>query len=159
MLNEEELNDRVQGCIEMEQAMGALYEAYARVFAHDRELWTALSSDEDRHAEMLRTGADFGIFGIEDGQRMPPELPVLMRALAAIRAQLERIHQGVVDEAEAMHTALTLEQSAVEMFVSEVLTEEEDVIRTDLGTVIMEDREHLDTLRRLMVERGYSRLS
>lgn len=110
-------------CIALECAAAAVYEIFARRFAHDAELvalWAALARDEHDHARRLAACRDALACEPAEGA---PAARGLDETVADVRWLLtqSRIDAETADEEEAFAIALAMENSELDVIFTTLL--------------------------------------
>jgi hypothetical protein len=103
--------------IRMERAMAALYRLYERLFPLDADFWHALSSEEENHAAVIRSGMDHffeaGLFPLE---ALDPDLEAVRGTNALLEETIARYRREKPSLEEALGRALQFEDSTVEHY-------------------------------------------
>lgn len=155
-----EIKQRIAGCIAIEEATALIYDRFATMFPDAKGLWEDLLMDERQHSESLTFGSTFEFFGEDEGQFLPPSMPMVKRTIDYAKGVAHRLEQGhFINLKEALDIALTLEQSSVEGFVEEIAPGIEGAIAEGLDAILKDEREHIDKIRSFMIKKGYSRTS
>jgi len=142
-----EMLETVRLLVTHELAIGELYEAYARRFPDQAELWRGLAAEEREHAEWLdamghRVEAGELAF---DARRF--KAPAVRSALKYLKRRQEEAAAGGVTRREALGTALDIEQALLENAYYRAIAGDPVDLRVVLDTLSAGTREHLARVR------------
>ena len=136
-----------------EEAIGAIYKEYARIFPHHKNHWQRLSGDEIRHADWVQ------VLGkrIKDGsvrlseQHMVPSQQV-MRLLDEAAAELARAGSGNITSVEALSAALRLERGMIEGQWFRFFESDHEELKRVFGSLADETEKHIAAIEKLYAE-------
>jgi hypothetical protein len=142
----------LQALAKNEEAVAALYEAYAEAFPDYRDLWSNLSQAELDHAAWLRALSSLveegSVYFVRD--RLTPE---------AIRTTIEYVQQGLAAAEhrwpsliQALSMARDLERGLVERRFFEVFDEEPVELRRVMRDLSAATEEHIGTIEKAWQE-------
>lgn len=153
-----DLKDRILGCMAVEEAVADVYRTFSSIFKEEKDFFEDLMKDELKHSAFFVDGTLFDVFGKEEGQVMPPELPLVKKTLAFAKKMNHQFRTGPVSLEEALRMSLMLEEAMVEIFANEVLAGEGGALQ-GFTDIIQEEKKHIEKIRDFMAEKGYTPVS
>jgi len=142
MANEQDEKLVIENLAKHEQAIGRLYDQYAKKFSASAEFWNKISQEEKQHAHWLRRLKT----RIKDGSGHINKDRFRVDEVLASLAQIEKLIDQAADSGltidEALQQALTIEQSMIENKYFEVFAEDSPEIKQVLIFLADATRSH-----------------
>jgi hypothetical protein len=157
-----ELKDKINGCIAMEHAVASIYSAFVNMFPKEKEFWGELLNDETEHASFLIDTANLEDSVIPHTDIPPPSLPLIVKTLEFANNIKAQLKFGPLSLEEALKEALQLEESMVETYANELISDllMDNVLQTaEFHKMLDSERKHVSRIRDMIMKKGYIRPS
>lgn len=146
------LKKLIDESIELEINAAKLYKLYSNLYPEDADFWIELSLEEERHADLLRTGMKLLLTcGEFPSDLLCDSLDALKRSNAEITKLLNDYVKNKPSKKEAFLTAIYLEETAGEAHYQNIMESQADErfvkIFQDLNS---DDKDHSDRIKRYM---------
>lgn len=151
-----ELNSRIRGCMEVENAAASIYGAFMKVFPGDKQFWSSLMKDEIDHSTFLAGYGELGAFP-DDLVLSVPSMLFIEKTLEYTESVKRKIQTQTVTLEEALEMALKLEESMVELFVNALISGKNDSLKMNIEEILMDERSHVNRIKRKMMNKGFLR--
>jgi len=139
---------------ETEEAVAALYRAYAEVWPADGAFWRTLAKAEDGHRAYIAHVI------VMVGERPDDFRPIhffsvemLDNFIRKIQGHAMMAHAGQLNEKQALYEAHQIENMALESELAQLFKSDNPEFRRFSATIVQEETEHRDAIHRLIQER------
>ncbi len=153
-----ELKDRINGCIAMEHAAASIYSSFVNMFPDEKEFWEGLLNDETEHASFLIDTSNLEDSIIPHTETPPPQLPLIIKTIEFANQMKVGLKFSSVSLEEALKLALQLEESMVELYANELIS---DVLldgkfnTEEFHSVLDSEKKHVSRIRDMMLKKGF----
>lgn len=148
--------EKLDLCIRVETACSQIYRRFAEVFPDEREFWEMLENAEENHIDILTIAKGFHDVDYLPELMTPSDMPLMQKSVEAAESARDNIRPGM-DIADALKTALMLEESVVEAYLSDVM---QGNINSDAINYMRrfwkDSKTHADMIREKMDQLGIS---
>jgi hypothetical protein len=142
MANEQDEKNIVENLARHEEAIGRLYDQYAKKFPQSAVFWNKISQEENEHAHWLRrlnTRVRDGSGHVNPDRFRPKEI---LASMANIEKLIDKATNSDLASVEALQQALKIEQSMLENKYFEVFGEDSPEIKQVLIFLAEATRTH-----------------
>jgi rubrerythrin len=158
-----ELNERINGCIAVEEAAESIYRTFVKLFPKERNFWEGLVNDEIDHSSFLKDAASLALINEHPLQAQTPLMPFIVKTLEFTESVKKRIMLNPISLEQALNIALKLEESMVESYANELIADfkadDKESYYINIQKMLNEERGHINKVRNTMIEKGYLKLS
>ncbi len=141
-------------CAEIEDVVGNIYQELAERVECDaqlRALWTQMAHDEEAHAMQIRFAMRLPASQAFKSQTLP--VAQAERLLQSARGILAGARTSSVNERLALRLSLKLEEDFLAIHIGSAMAFQDDSLRQMLNCLGSADRDHVEKLRRICMER------
>lgn len=155
-----ELTNFINGCRAVEEAVAAIYRAFADLFPQYRSFWEDLYRDELEHSFWLSNTLNAEAIDLLPSEDLMPTMDVINRTVAFALGKSQYIKKNPVTFEEALRIALQMEESMVETFTNEIAA---NLFAYDYESlsqkIVAAEKLHINKIEDLMISRGFLQLS
>jgi hypothetical protein len=158
-----EINDRIRGCIQIEQTIASIYSDFMNRFPVEKEFWEGLFYDEVEHASFMN-GVDYLkiIPGLPKEVSLP-ESPYIAKTMEYALSVQNQIKFKQFSLEDALKMSLILEESMVETFMNELMvvlnSSDDKSYSRDFEDMLIEERGHVSKIKNMMLNKGYLKMT
>lgn len=153
-----ELQSRILGCIEVQNAVIEIYRALKNFYPKEKDFLDGLIADEIEHIAVLRANQFMDDCYELKPEDYPPPMNLITKTIAFAHEFINKIKVSPVSLEEALRISLLIEESMAESFVG-LLMIEDNSNKEGFENVLMDERSHVNKIRNLMINKGFIRLS
>ena len=153
------LSNKIEGCIEVEEAAASIYNSFINLFPEEEEFWGDLLKDEFDHLNFLKN-TDF----LNTINKLPikvesPSVPLIEKTLEFAHKTSEHIISNPISLKDALDITLKLEESIVESYTNTLIADlkalNNKTYFLDFEKLLSEERGHINKVRNMMISKGY----
>ena len=158
-----EINDRIRGCIQIEQTVASIYNDFMTLYPAEKEFWEGLFYDEVEHAAFLND-----VNYLEMVTELPKEIslaksPFIEKTMEFALTVKNQIKFKRLSFEEALKLSLILEESMVETFMNELMVvlnnSDDKSYNRDVDKMLIEERGHVSKIKNMMIKKGYLKMT
>jgi rubrerythrin len=142
----------------MEEAVASIYGTFIRLFPHEKSFWEDLYQDEKKHSSFLIESTACGTFDKMKGIDRGLSMPLLNRTQKYIENVINHIRANPVSLEEALKMALEIEETTVETFTNELISNLGASDSNAFLQMLMEEKTHVAKIKSKMIEKGFLKL-
>ncbi len=150
----------INGCVAIEEAAASIYGRFMQMFAEERRFWEDLVNDEMQHSAFLQNADYLGILEQLGTTDLLPSITLIEKTLAFADNVSKQIKLNPVSLEDALKMSLKLEESMAETFANEsilkFLSANDEFL---LEKILSSERLHIDKIRNMMIQKGFSKIS
>lgn len=154
-----EINDRIIGCIQIEQTVASIYDDFVNRFPVEKDFWKALYYDEIEHASLLSNEI---ASGLSQDTSLPNSAFIEKTMEFALNIK-EQIQFKTFSFEEALKISLILEEAMVETFTNEVVyalnSSDDKFFNRKVNDMLVEEKGHVSKIKNMMIRKGYLKMS
>ena len=135
-----------------EEAIGGLYQAYAKLFPDHESFWFGLAGEEAEHARWIRdltAKAKAGSAHLDE-KRFRTE--AIKTSLDYIRNLTAQASSGNIELTDALSTALDIEKALIERKYFEILRGDSEEVKRTLEALTRSTKAHIEKVQRAWAE-------
>lgn len=151
-----ELKKRLRSSYALEVLCAEIYENLSKLFPESSELWDSLMKDEEKHAEVLMQGYALESRGMMPEELVYPSLAAIKEAVLSAKAMREKLGKGEISSLdEALEMSLSLEESGIEGYLTDVLSKETDSrVIAYFRDIVEAEKSHVQKLKEAISARA-----
>lgn len=151
-----ELKKRLRSSYALEVLCAEIYEELAGLFPESGELWDSLRKDEEKHAEVLIRGYALEARGMLPEELVYPSSAVIKETVLGAKAMKEMLERGELSSLdEALRMSLSLEESGIEGYLTDVLSKETDSrVIAHFKAILKDEKSHVQKLKEAISARA-----
>lgn len=153
-----EVQSRILGCIEVENAVIEIYKALKNFYPEEKDFWDGLIADEIEHIVVLRANQFMDDYYELKPEDHPPPMELIIKTIAFAHEFINKLKVSPVGLEEALRTSLSIEESMAESFVGFLMIED-NATKEGFEKVLMDERSHVNKIRNFMINKGFIKLS
>jgi DNA-binding ferritin-like protein len=151
----EEISERIEVCIAVENAVADIYNSFSNMFPEARIFFKELSKEEEDHATILMVAKAYHRVGKLPEHIVPGPLPDIYGTLDHVRNVKERVKSDDISLKEALDIAAEIEDAVAESLLQETLRKETDErVILNLKKLMLESKTHSQRIREFRNRRG-----
>lgn len=153
-----EIQSRILGCIEVENAVIEIYRTLKNFYPEEKDFWDGLIADEMEHVAVLSANQFIDDFYELRDEDLPPSMELILRTIGFAHDFIGKLKESPIGLEEALRISLQIEESMAESFVGFLMIED-DSNREAFEKVLMDERSHVNKIRNFMINKGFIKLS
>ena len=148
----EKQTDATEMLANHEEAIGGLYQAYAKLFPDHESFWSNLAREETEHATWIRNLASKSGAGPArlEQKRFRPE--AIQTSLDYIRNLTRQASNQNIELTGALSTALDIEKALIERKYFEILQGDSEEVKRTLEALTRSTRAHIERVQKAWAE-------
>jgi len=154
-----EINQLIDGCLEIELAVASIYSRFAQLFLQENVFWEDLYNDERGHISFLIEAGESGRFDEMLTEDAGFSMPLIDRTRTFIANESYRIEVNPVSLEDALRMAMEIEQTKVEAFANELIANLSPADNEAFLRILMDERTHVAKIRNMMIRKGLLKFS
>jgi rubrerythrin len=143
----DDLSERIEACIDVENAVAEIYNAFSNNFPEARSFFRELSKEEENHATVLAVARGYHRIGKLPERAVPSSLPEIYGTLDLARNIKDKVKSREISLEEAIEMSLSIENSKAEAYLQETLIKERDErVISNLKKLLIDEKSHIEKI-------------